>query len=120
MRGGPRRNGPTSRPRPRARNHANGTTGGTAVVLATAASGGEWWPAVEATAAVAGGGAACGGHGGVGLKESIALQPRPLASSSLLLVNKLCLRYVPLPSFLCTLQFMATAATVLSTRTHRR
>ena len=32
----------------RARDHANGTTGGNAMVLATAASGGEWWPAVEA------------------------------------------------------------------------
>ena len=48
MRGRPRQPGPTSRPRPRARDHANGTTGGNAMVLATAASGGEWWPAVEA------------------------------------------------------------------------
>lgn len=34
-----------------------------------------------------------------------------LASSSLLLINKLCLHYFPIPAFLSTLQFVCASVT---------
>ena len=43
----------------------------------------------------------------------LAMLAFSLASSSLLLINKLCIHYVPVPAFISTAQFICASATAI-------
>ena len=43
----------------------------------------------------------------------LAMLSFSLASSSLLLINKLCIHYVPVPAFISTAQFVSAATTAI-------
>ena len=52
-----------------------------------------------------------GGETGYSAEAAMAMLLFSLASSSLLLINKLCLHYFPVPAFVSTLQFISASAT---------
>ena len=51
------------------------------------------------------------GETGYSAEAAMAMLLFSLASSSLLLINKLCLHYFPVPAFVSTLQFISASAT---------